>query len=1174
MKLKLIPTLIMLSRYAFYILIIQSLFLNLGLANSGRAQKSNSVREVQLSLDAGQYNVNELFNLIEKTSKFRFAFDRNDLKTELKQKIDISGNEEAVSDVLIEISKTSGVKFRQINDNITVTRYKGPVENDFDILITEDIEISGKVTDENGEGLPGATVVIKDGAAGTTTDLDGNFKLSVPEDAVLVVSFVGYLSKEVSVGNQSQINVALAPNAQELSEVVVIGYGERSKRDVTTAISQISSEEITKRFSMSPEMAMQGQMSGVQVTGNNGNPMSRPTIRVRGTNTWGVADPVYVVDGVMLEEYGAGIEGQTQDGNYYRGNLNVMSLINPDDIESITVLKDASAAAIYGVRAANGVVLITTKSGRSGKPKVSFSSRLGWTNLPNHIDVLNSKQYADFNNALWASSPDSEILPVDDRVFNPSSPDYRGNAATTDWQSVVENQNAMTQDYSLSFSGGTENVNYFASIGKSSQDGVYIGNYLDRLSGTFKLNLEINRWLRSGFNGRIASSKSGDAYSSTLSAATGVPFQPIYDPNGINGYAHVLAGYDDSGNWTGERLYGTATTSNIPARFDLDHVLYKGLRGTGRVFLEAEPINGLKINGALSLDNTRTGIDKIYPFIAGWFNPQGSDPNRNSEPGSLGNYNVITGNNLTRQFDVTVNYQTSINDHKIDFLIGTMGNNHYYEYQELYSENVTTIDPDLITLGPGITNSAFNRRKESARFGSFLRAGYNYASKYYLDFSIRRDGSTSFAPDYRWGYFPAVSVAWRLSTESFMDDIAIINDLKFRAGYGKLGNDEVTPNAYLSTVNVRPNYVWGTTADGYGLKNDAATIFGLPNPTLTWETTTTFNIGFDSRLFNDLTFSFEYYDKLTEGLLQNVTIPPSSGIIDGPEANVGDVSNKGFETSLSYTKTLGEFTLTLGGNLTTQRNEVLRVFQGIPTETSNGRIEEGQSIGFFRGPLYGGTFQTDQEAQEWMDETTDVQYNEPLVTAGDYYFVDLYGAPGDESEFFSTSPDGQIDQFDQTYLGKKIAGYYYGLNVNVAYKGLTLDMVFYGVGDIQRYNSVRSFSNPSVNGANRSTAVLNAWTPQNTNTDLPRSIWGDPANNFRYSSLFIEDADYFRLTNIRLSYNFPKTFYSRIGNFVSNLNLYVGSSNTFTITDYSGLDPESDSNPAPRMIYTGFSINF
>jgi len=1177
MKFKSLQVIIMLSKYFAYGVFVQICLMNLLLAGDLEAQKSQSVREVGININAQVSSLQKIFNEIESKTDFTISYDKSEIKQKLKQSVTITPNSnQKVSDVLIEVAKQAGLKFRQVNQNISVITGNSTSDEIIHESLVADVEISGQVTDETGQGLPGATIVVKGLASGTTSDLDGKFKLTTPEDGILVVSYVGYLTQEVEIGSRSEISINMAPDAQQLSEIVVIGYGEKAKRDVTTAISQISSEKITKRFSMSPEMAMQGQMAGVQVSGNNGDPMSRPTIRVRGTNTWGVADPVYVVDGVMLEEYGAGIEGQTDNGNYRRGSINVMSLINPEDIESITVLKDASAAAIYGVRAANGVVLITTKSGSTGKPKVSFSSRIGWTSITKRVDVLNSQQYTDFNNALWATDSNSEIVASDLRVFDPSSPNYRGNEATTDWQRAVENQNAMTKDYSVNFSGGTKAVNYFVSVGKSSQDGVYIGNYMDRINGTFKLNMDINPWLRAGFNGRISSTESGRAVSSTISAASNVPFQPIYDPNGVNGrgFAQVLEGYDASGNWTGNRLYGNSTSHNTLAILSLDDVLHKGLRSTGRAYLEIEPIQDLKIRGAYSIDNTLTGVNKIYPRESYWFSSQGADPESPSVPGSLGSYNVIDGNNITNQFDITANYQKTLGDHKIDILVGAMGNNHSYQYTELYSENISTIDRDLIRLGSGITNSAGIFKEESARFGSFFRTGYNYASKYYLDFSIRRDGSSSFAPEHRWGVFPAVSAAWRLSTEPFMENVSFLNDFKFRAGYGKLGNDEVTKNAYLSTINKRPNYVWGNTNGGYGTISDAATVFGLPNPTLSWETTTTINIGFDSRLFNSLDFSFEYYDKLTEGLLQGVVIPLSSGIIHGPEANVGDVTNKGIEMTFNYSKTINDISFSIGGNLTTQKNEVKKIYEGIPISTNAGRVEVGKPIGFLRGPVYDGTFQSDQEAQAWMSQTTDVSYNAPLVTAGDYYFKDLYGAPNDDSEFYNSNPDGQVDQFDQAYLGKTTPGYYYGLNFNVAYKGLSLDMVFYGVGDIQKYNSIRQFSNPSVNGANRSTEVLNAWTPTNANTSLPRMIWGDPANNFRFSSLFIENADYFRLANVRINYVFPDTFYKSLGNYVSNLSIYVGSSNTFTLTNYSGLDPESDDNPSPRMFYTGFSVNF
>ncbi len=1162
-------------KLSVYVFVIQLSAMQLLVASETNGQNSRSVWDTFVSLDLNEASLTETLGHLESISGYYFNYDKSDIRT--KKKISLKFKNAPVADVLMNLSKEYSLGFKQLNNTIQIDKLHGkPTAKQQVQIVSADVEVKGTITDETGEGLPGASVVVKGTSIGTTSGLDGSYRLSAPEDAVLVVSFVGYKTQEIPLSGRSVIDLQLAVDAEQLEEVVVIGYGEKSKRDVTTAISQISSEKITKRFSMSPEMAMQGQMAGVQVSGNNGDPMSRPTIRVRGTNTWGVADPVYVVDGVMLEEYGAGIEGQTDNGNYRRGAVNVMSLINPEDIESITVLKDASAAAIYGVRAANGVVLITTKSGISGKPKVSFSSRLGWTSITKRVNVLNSKQYTDFNNALWATDPNSEIVAEDLRVFDPSSPHYRGNAPTTDWQKAVENQNAMTKDYSINFSGGTKAVNYFVSFGKSNQDGVYIGNYMDRLSGTFKLNMDINPWLRAGFNGRISSTESGRAGSNTISAAGKPPFQPIYDPNGVNGkgFAEVLEGYDANGNWTGTRLFGRNTSANTPAVLALDDLLYSGLRSTGRSYLEIEPIKDLKIRGAYSIDNTLTGTNKIYPRETNWYSPQGADPESSSVPGSLGSYNVISGNNITNQFDITANYQRLIGDHKIDILVGAMGNNHSYEYRELYSENISSIDRDLVRLGSGVTNSAFIFKEESARFGSFLRTGYNYASKYYLDFAIRRDGSSSFAPDHRWGVFPAVSAAWRLSTEPFMSEVSFVNDFKVRVGYGKLGNDEVTKNAYLSTINKRPNYVWGNTNGGYGTINDAATVFGLPNPTLSWETTTTINVGFDSRLFNGLDFSLEYYDKLTEGLLQGVVIPLSSGIIHGPEANVGDVSNKGIEMTFNYSKTVSDISFSIGGNLTTQKNEVLKVYGGIPISTNAGRIEVGRPIGFLRGPVYDGTFQSDQEALAWMNQTIDVSYNAPLVTAGDYYFKDLYGAPSDESEFFSSNPDGQVDQFDQAYLGKTTPGYYYGLNFNIGYKGLSLDMVFYGVGDIQKYNSIRQFSNPSVNGTNRSIEVLNAWTSSNPNTNLPRMIWGDPANNFRFSSLFVEDADYLRLANVRLNYVFPPSFYQSVGNYISNLSIYVGSSNTFTLTGYSGLDPESDDNPSPRMFYTGFSINF
>ncbi|NJK97361.1 MAG: TonB-dependent receptor plug domain-containing protein [Bacteroidales bacterium] len=382
---------------------------------------------------------------------------------------------------------------------------------------------------------------------------------------------MGYVSENVPVSGKSLINVNLIADIKSLEEVVVIGYGSRSKRDVTTAISTVSSDKITKVVPSSPELIMQGQMSGVQIIGNQGNPNARPTVRIRGTNTFGIADPLYVVDGIPIKEWGAGIEGSRDQ--YTRGGINIMAMIDPNDIESISVLKDASAGAIYGVKAANGVVLITTKKGKKEKATVNYSQRFGFQNLNKKIDLLDTKGYVDFNNALYASDPTSDGSRSNlNEVFRPENPNYLGNLPTYDWQDAVKNKNALTQDYSVNVSGGTDKADYYLSFGYSDQEGVYIDNNMKRYNGSIKLNLAVNKYLRVGINYRLSSAEGRDMswYIGSLHKTALTPVcQPIYDPEGINGFAPVVKGYDSNGTWNSSVLYGSLTRYNLPGLFSL-----------------------------------------------------------------------------------------------------------------------------------------------------------------------------------------------------------------------------------------------------------------------------------------------------------------------------------------------------------------------------------------------------------------------------------------------------------------------------------------------------------------------------------------------------------------------------------------------------------------------------
>ncbi|HUQ67726.1 MAG TPA: TonB-dependent receptor [Flavitalea sp.] len=1034
------------------------------------------------------------------------------------------------------------------------------------------VPITGKIVDEKGEPLSNVSIMIRGTKKGTVSNNNGEFTIDVSKtNTVLIFSSTGYISQEVNVNNLgSAINITLHPTNQGLSEVVVVGYGTRQKRDITTSISTIGADKIEKIVPSSPELLMQGQMSGVQVIGNQGNPNARPTVRIRGTNTWGIADPLYVIDGIPVKEYGAGIEGAADQ--YVRGYMNIMSMIDPNDIESISVLKDATAGAIYGVRAANGVVLITTKKGKKGTPVVTFSERTAIQNVTKKLDVLNTKEYADFTNALYAT--DSNSSGSRDQlnyVFDPNDPSYLGNSPTYDWQTAVRNKNALIQDYSVNVSGGTEKADYFVSFGYADQQGVYIHNRMKRYSGSMKLNVNVTDFLRVGINYRLSTQKGENFSKSPIDAAQMPPWQPIYDPNGINGFAAAINGYDANGVWTGNKLYGNNTSRNDLGYLSLMNHPISSLRNMGNAFVELEPLKGLKLRGTVSIDKFDNSGRGGTPYVASYFQTDGGNPTARGGESSVGDYERRSIDNLNIIKEFTANYSKSFGNHNIDLLFNTMQQTYSVDNLNAYTVYVTTNDPNLIGLGGDnqyTTVGSF--MKKGALEGTLLRAGYNFANKYYIDLTVRRDGSSRFAPEKRWGTFPAASVAWRMTKEEFLNNATWLNDLKFRAGWGKLGNQEVKEMAFLSGIDTRPSYAWGNNPSniGRGYTNSGATVFGMPNRDLTWETTTTVNIGFDAVILKGITLSAEYYDKKTDGILQKITLPPSVGLIEQPVGNVAKVQNKGIEINLNYNNNVGDLYFSAGANFTTVKNKVLKLYGGIPM----GNIEEGYPLFYIKGFQIDGKFQSDAEVASWLAAHNDLRYQSANVRPGDFYFKDLRGAPGSGDKFYSTKPDGVIDDYDQVYSGKTIPGYFYGFNLNLNYKNFDFNASFTGVGDIQKVNTVKtSLLNIYAEGATHTRDALNYWTPTNTNTSLPRLIWQDPASNGRFSNYWIENASYLRLSNTQVGYTLPDI---GIKNIMRSARIYIGCSNVFTITKFKGFDPEDENNPAPFILYAGLTARF
>jgi TonB-linked SusC/RagA family outer membrane protein len=1113
-------------------------------------------------------SVKEVLSEIEKTTDFRFFYNEDFI--DMERKVELEVTDMILEDVLSKLLASSEANYKVLENNLVIIAPK-------EINLQQ--TVSGKVTDsQSGEVLAGVNVVVKGTTTGTSTDARGNYSLNVADKNVtLVFSFIGYVTQEIPLSGRTTLDVALLDDVTDLDEVVVIGYGTRVKKDVTTSISAIDASKIQNVVTMTGEIAMQGKMSGVQVSGNTGNPMSRPTVRIRGTNTWGVSAPLYVIDGIPVVEYGAGIEGlEDPRASDIRGPVNIMSTIDPNDIESISVLKDASSAAIYGVRAANGVILITTKKGRVGeKVSIEIGARYGVQNITQKLDVLNTAQYTKFIQDVYASDPTSTVATENIGLFDPASPKYLGNSQTYDWQDAVKVKNAPTQDYSFRLSGGTDKTDYFLSFGYGSTDGTSVGNYLERKSGAFNINSQVNKFLKIGTNFRISLSDGRDRDLNYWQTALTAPWQPIYDPNGPGGWAKQVDGVLSNGSYSSNRMHGTGSRIHAPALVDFDSQTYKSIRNMGTAYLELTPFKGMKIKGSVSADSYDFTRYTFGDYSASVFNYTVGDPRSLGGGNSVGSYEErpVRNRNIISEF--TANYNNKFGDHSIDLLFNLSNQ----QYKSMYSigstEYMTSTNPDLWKLSgeKKYTTAESIPWEKSALVGQMIRASYNYKSKYYADATVRRDGSSRFAPENQWGIFPSFSLAWRVTGESFMSGIGWLNDLKLRGGWGQLGNQEVTPWAYLSPITNKPNYVWGNDPSniGRGYWSEGATVFGMANPNLQWEKLSTTTVGFDATLVKNLNISFEYYNKLNDGILQTVTLPSSLGLVEAPKANIASVRNKGIEVSFNYTKEIGDLILTFGGNLTTVKNSVETTYKGIPM----GTIEEGYPIYYIKGYKYGGIFQSQSELDAWLAENSDASYQVAKLQPGDTYYLDQRSAPTEPGTFYKDSLDNKIDSYDQVYLGKTIPGFFYGFNIDAQYKGFDFSAQFTGVGDVQKINSLRqSLENPGTTGSNIYTSVLNYWTPSNTNTSIPRLIYGDPAQNMRFSSRFVESGAYLRLSTIQLGYTLPDAFYKLTKETIRNLRVYVGMSNVFTLTKYTGLDPENDNYPVPKIMYFGVNARF
>jgi TonB-linked SusC/RagA family outer membrane protein len=985
----------------------------------------------------------------------------------------------------------------------------------------QNVPVTGRVTGTNGEGLPGVTVLVKGTTNGTATDANGNFSLSVPENSTLVFSSVGFLRQEVPVGSTTTFNISLKDDTQSLKEVVVVGYGTQSRQELTTSVTSVGAAAIERQPVAGFDQALQGQAPGVQVTAPSGAPGGGINVRVRGNSSVSLnGSPLYVIDGVpVLPTYDQEITNSNQ-------RANPLNTINPNDIESIDVLKDGAAAAIYGVRAANGVVVITTKRGKVGQAQVGLSMYYGRQYLRKKLDVLNATQFAQEYN---------EILTNAGRAPGFADPNNPG-PINTDWQDATYRP-ASIQNYQLNVSGGTEKTRYYVSGGYFKQDGISLNSGFDRynfkvnleqtVSDRFRMGLNLNT-SRSHTNGSTRSELALGNSGTVLGALTQIPTVPVRNADGTYGTNPFTL----SDNPVGDLL----ETSN-------QAISYQAI---GNLYGEYDILKSLKLRSSVGLDfrtqNENAFYSRNYPGTA------------NADASTRGSANTALSQQVIWLQENTLTFNKTFNDkHNLTLLAGES-----MQASDRFTSGASTKGfpsnaVPYLSAGATVNGIPYSYQEQWALLSFFGRAIYNYDERYLATVSFRSDASSRFSAQNRFGYFPAVALGWRVSKESFFPQDGKVSDLKVRASFGANGNQEIPIYSRFSTYSLGNNYQGTGSAILGGITQN-----GIGN-NVKWETTYQYNAGIDLGMYNNrLTFTFDIYNKHTVDLLTQVNIPLSTGapVPSGSNAtviqNVGTAENKGIEIGLVTTNVQGEngsFGWTTNFNITGNRNKLLDL--GSQADASGNQVPRtiisdpnivraGSPLGSFYGYKVQGIVQSDGEGANLPKQ------NSLAPKAGDIRFQDLNG-------------DGVITDADRTIIGNANPKAFAGVTNNFSYKGVELSIFFQGSFGNDIYNQNRTITEGQTTALNQSTAVLNHWTPTNTNTNIPRPVFGDPNGNNRVSDRFVEDGSYVRLKNLTLAYNVPVSIAKHAA--IKNLRVYATGQNLITWTHYSGYDPEVSADP-------------
>jgi TonB-linked SusC/RagA family outer membrane protein len=991
-------------------------------------------------------------------------------------------------------------------------------------------KVTGKVVDEAGSGIPNVTVTVKATKVATQTDAEGNFTIDAANNATLVFSSVGYASYEAKADANNAMSVSLVAQASKLNEVVVVGYGTQRKADLTGAVGSISSKDFANQPFTSPDQILTGRLAGVNVTNRSGDPGAPIEVRIRGIGTAGNNQPLWIIDGIPVATNTSTITVNTGS----QTESNPLAGINPSDIESIDVLKDASATAIYGARANNGVILVTTKRGKAGSAKLTYDGYVGVQAVPKNklFDVLNVQQYIQyqkdgFNNdySAFASQPN------------------------VDWQDLVFKKGTATT-HNLTISGGSPNATYSFGAGYFNQDGIQLAQSFRRFSAKATSDVKVGKYLKFGESlllSRIERFVQSEEFSNAgASAARNAPFfQPFTSAGEYNPVNPSTTGGASAQNylWLADP--------------DVGYTKLQSNKILGNLYAEFEPIKGLKYKASVGLDyNEVTGV---YWQNAVDFTGIGSPRTSiivNEQP-----------KEATLTLTNTLTYDKTFGKSKITALVGYDQTS--YLLRRLRVQGNGLFNPPLGLAG----GSALFGSSETADHwniqGKLARLFYSFDNKYLVTATIREDKSSRFAAANNTGVFPSFSLGWRVSEEKFMENFKLFDDLKIRAGWGTSGNQFTGTNfSYLPALSSFVKYVVGS---GQGIVTGYAPVL-FANPDLKWETAIQTNVGVDFSMLNyRLSGSFDFFDRRSKDLLISVPVALTTGFYQFADLNAGSLNNRGIEFNANFRDKIGEVGYTFGGNFTYVNNEFTKLPEGIDfIQLNDKRISLGRPLGYFYGLKTDGLYEDDSKVPNTPGYAG--------AKAGDIRFVDLNG-------------DGSLTDEDRTFLGSPIAKFFYGINLGADYKGFDFSALLQGVGNYTVYNGPRAGMESMNSTDNQSVTILNRWTPTNKNTDIPRANSSYNLNN-GFNDRFLENAAFLRIKNIQVGYNI-KSISNLTRGVVSYARFYIAAFNLVTFTKYKGYDPEvtrqqsfaggenqflngydNGNAPQPRMFQLGWQINF